>query len=303
MNEQRKPLPQSRLAGSILLELMLVCALLAILLPLLVSPFWQLQKRHSLILTYLDQAKYQTALGAQFTAHWARLLPAGCYLDSTLSLTIGSAQNVPVRLSQRSMSSQSDWLEGMDYGACRVSLDSIQAPLITSNDCDLNVGELVRVASCEASVQAQVTQATDLAVRFDLLGNSVLEQTGILETRMPFYWYVGEGKNGQQALWRTPTVSGNSLELWSGVMALSVSPLLDEDQDGLVDTIDSRYGSYSLSKVRALWVEYLYELEPCQAATQIPLAQQYQTLRGERWEYLAPCQGVANQIIVLNGFG
>ena len=280
-----------------------MCALLAIILPLLVSPLWQLQKRHAIALTYLDQAEFHTALTAQFQAHWARLLPAGCYLETGLSLTIGSADARPVRLSQRSLAAQSDWLEAMDYGACRLSLDTITTPLEKANHCDLSVGDWVRLASCRASQQSQVFQASEQLFSVHVLDSDLLGDSGILESQQAFYWYAGAGKNGQQALWRTPQVSGNSLELWTGLIALTVSPLLDENQDGFVDTIDARYGTYSLAKVRALWVEYMYELTSCKATSQRPITQSYETLRGEYWEYLAPCQGVGNQIIVLNGFG
>ncbi|REG84288.1 hypothetical protein [Marinomonas pollencensis] len=298
MNNQR-----ATLRGGLLLELMLVCALLAIILPLLIAPLWQLQQRHGVALTYLDQSKFQIALASQFEAHWSRLLPAACYLDTGLSLTIGTADEPPARLSQRSLVPQSDWLEAVDYGACRVSLGTVNSPLVSANHCDLSAGDWVRVASCHTSEQTQVAQANGQSFTLNLLDQDMLGQTAFLESQQAFYWYAGEGKNGQPAFWRTPQLSGNSLELWAGLMALAISPLLDENQDGLVDTIDARYGTYSLTKVRALWVEYLYQLSPCQAATQPPQTQVYNTLRGERWQYLAPCQGVAKQVIVLNGFG
>lgn len=292
--------------GSLLLELMVACAVLAIMLPLLIPSLWQLKTRHNLALTYLDQAAFRSALTAQFKAHWARLLPAGCSIDTGLRLTIGSSSNVPARLSQRSMSNQSDWLEAIDYGACRISLDAIQDPIETTNSCDLSVGDRVRVTTCEASMQVQVTQSTNQKLKFNLptsTGSSVLNQTGILESQAGFYWYAGEGKIGQQALWRTPKISGNSLELWSGLKALAILPLMDEDADGLVDSIETRYGEYSLSKVRAVWVEYLYELDNCKASSQLTQPQYYQTMRGDQWEYFSPCQGVGNKIIVLNGVG
>ncbi|WP_133011616.1 hypothetical protein [Marinomonas flavescens] len=293
---------RATLRGSLLLELMVACVLLAVILPLLIPSLWQLRARHNLTLTYLDQAVFESALGAQFKAHWGRLLPAGCNIDNALNLVIGAGNNLPERLSRRSVSSQSDWLEAMDYGACRLSLNTISNPIETPNSCGLNVGDSVRISTCETSVQAQVTLSTSQKLRFDLLNSSVLTQTGILESQAAFYWYVGEGKNTQQALWRTPKSSGNSLELWAGLKALTVLPLIDANQDGFVDSINARYGPYSLNKVRALWVEYLYELGNCKAHAQTPITQRYKTMRGNTWEYLSPCQGVGNQIIVLNSF-
>lgn len=286
--------------GSLLLELMFACAIMGIILPLLIPSIRDMTSRFKHTSLYLEQSKFRSALTAQFDAHWQRLLPASCYQDSHLALTIGKHSSVPTRLSKKALDPASDWLGATDYGACRLSLNEITNPLNITNVCDLNVGEEVRMSTCMASSQGQVIHSSSKQQSLTVLNDAVLGQTGLLESESPFYWYVAEGKSGQRAFWRTPQRSGNSLELWAGLVHFRVYPLLDLDNDGYVDAIDTTYKDFSLAKVKALWVEYVYELPNCQSHGQGVLAKAYNTLRGDAWQYQAPCQGVANHIVELN---
>ena len=163
----------------------------------------------------------------------------------------------------------------------------------------------MRFSSCESYFPGQILSVSAQHSRIELIGGELVEdaigQSGIIESQDEFYWYISEGKGGQNAFWRTPRESGNSLELWSGIERLSVFPLLDDNLDGRVDALDTGYGQFSLAKVRGLWVEYQYRLHDCKSERDTQLAQDYRSMRGETWRYFSPCQGVGNQIIVLKG--
>lgn len=306
------------LRGSLMLEVMVACALMAIILPLIGPAVWRLQERHRLAVTYLSQQTFHSALKSQFVAHWSRLRPAGCSVNDDVYLTIGRGTQEPSRLVRRDVEERSDWLEATDYGACRLSVGPLTNPLNISNApaCDLSIGDLLTVSTCLGHADAQVIRTSRDQTRLQLssfvFSNkerqtdgskkalSLLGQSGILESQEPFYWYVGQGKNGQPSFWRTPGMSGNSLELWSGLKRMAIFPLLDEDQDGVADTIDKHYGDYALSHTLGLWVEYLYQLPDCDLSERLQIEKVYHSMRGNVWHYQSPCQGVGNQIIVFN---
>ncbi|MBJ7539104.1 hypothetical protein [Marinomonas transparens] len=293
------------LRGSLLLELLVAILLLSLILPFVVTATARLHERYQLAQTYLEQHKVKNAIEEHFRSQWSRLVPANCCDDETLFLTIQSGHSVPSRLSKRPLSAQSDWLKGSDYGLCRTSVTITTNPLETGLSCHWKAGNRVSFSSCDARYQGQVLSVSSSRTKIELMDEAALGQSGILASEDAFYWYLGEGKNGQNALWRTPEGSGNSLELWAGLERLSIFPLLDNDKDGLVDAIDSRYGDFSLQTLRGLWVEYLYELSDCAInpnAKQAPQRnREYRSMRGDTWHYQAPCQGVGNHIIVLKG--
>jgi hypothetical protein len=309
MNERR------HLKGSLLIELLVVCALIALFLPLVVTALVRMQERHLLAQTYQDQQTIKAAIDAHFQAQWARLVPASCLVSDDLFLTIESGMSPPLRLATRIVDKESDWLRGVDYGLCRGSVSVADNPFETRLSCHWKVGDNVRFSSCESYHQGQVLSVSAQKSSIQLAGDTFTEgnfaegkvtesaigQSGIIESQDGFYWYVSEGKEGRNAFWRTPLESGNSLELWNGVERLSVFPLLDDDQDGMVDALDTRYGHFALSHLRGLWVEYQYRLNDCKSERNTQLEQEYLSMRGDVWRYSSPCQGVGNQIIVLKG--
>ncbi|WP_394178722.1 hypothetical protein [Marinomonas posidonica] len=290
-----------RLMGGILFELLIACAVLGFSLPFMMNALRDSQdeqlKRHA----YMQGQSLQSAIDAHFRSQWQRLLPAQCHQDSALSLTIESSANSPARLSARALVAGSDWLLARDHGLCRGSLAVNENPLMVALDCHWDVGDPVRFSSCDRSVLGQIEGISSQGAQIAFTTDDVLGQSGVIASEDGFYWYLAEGKTGQSALWRSPEVSGNALELWNGIERLSILPLLDQDQNGFVDTLDTRYGHYALQQVRALWVEYQYRLWDCHLDLTEAVPLSYLSMRGEEWQYHRPCQQVGNQIIELRG--
>ncbi|NLQ18423.1 hypothetical protein HGG82_12440 [Marinomonas sp. M1K-6] len=293
------------LHGGLLVELLLVCALIAMFLPFLVTALSRLQERHLLAETYQQQQALNAAIEAHFQAQWSRLVPANCRPNDALFLTIQSGASPPDRLASRSVAADSDWLQGRDYGLCRRAIEVSENPFESTLACHWKAGDRVTFSSCESYYQGEVlsvsTHKSVIQLAGDGTADGAIGQSGMLESQDGFYWYVSKGKDGLNAFWRTPEESGNSLELWNGIERLSVFPLLDNNQDGLVDTLDTRYGDIRLTHLRGLWVEYQYRLSDCLAIDDQWQTQEYTSMRGDSWQYASPCQGVGNQIIVLKG--
>lgn len=290
---------KGRLQGSLLIELLLVCLLISLFLPSLVTTVSSLQNRYMLAQTYQEQRTFKAAIDAHFQSQWARLIPANCADDSSLFLTIQSGKLVPDRLSSRIVSADSDWLKGVDYGSCRIGMTVERNPFDITLDCHWKSGDRAVFSSCDAYSIGQITALSGSRRTIQLNSDGVIGLSGILESEDGFYWYLSPGKNGGTAFWRTPEESGNSLELLNGIERLSIFPLLDSDNNGSVDTLSTGYGDFSLKQVRGLWVEYQYHLNDCKSERGAQLDQIYESMRGETWHYSTPCQNVGNHIIVL----
>lgn len=290
---------RSHLKGSLLVELLVVCALIALFLPLLVTAIARMQERQALAQTYQDQHIIKAAINAHIKAQWARLLPASCRIDETLFLTIQSGALPPTRLAAREVNKDSDWLKGVDYGLCRRSITLDENPMETTMNCHWKAADRVTFSSCESHHHGQVLNVATRKSVIDFGEGIALGQSGIIESQDGFYWYVSTGKDGLNALWRTPEESGNSLELWNGITRIAMYPLLDSSGNGFVDALETRYGNFSLTSIKGLWVEYQYQLSDCKPAGKMEFKHDYHSMRGETWRYFSPCQGVGNQIIVL----
>ncbi|WP_392384595.1 type II secretion system protein [Marinomonas primoryensis] len=292
---------RTQMKGSLLIEMLVACALISLFLPFLVSALARLQERHLLAQTYQDQHEIKAAIDAHFQAQWTRLVPANCAMDESLFLTIQSGESPPIRLASRKVSSGSDWIKGTDYGLCRGAVTVSSNPFETNLLCHWKVGDRTNFSSCESFFSGQVVSVSSHKSKIELTDDLAIGQSGMIESQDGFYWYLSPGKEGGGAFWRTPEESGNSLELLNGIERLSIFPLLDEDDNGLVDSLDTRYGPFALNKLRGLWVEYQYRLSNCKSDRQESFTQEYHSMRGDDWHYLPPCQGVGNQIIVLKG--
>jgi hypothetical protein len=290
---------RQNIKGSLLIELLVACGLIALFLPFLVIAIARMQERHLLAQTYQDQQTIKAAIDQHLKAQWARLLPASCAIDESLFLIIESGMSPPIRLATRRIDKDSDWVKGVDYGLCRSSVTVRKNPMETTMSCHWKVGERATFSSCESHYNGHIFSESSSKSLIQLDDNSAIGQSGIIQSEDGFYWYVSEGKDGWNALWRTPEESGNSLELWNGLERFAVFPLLDDSQDGLVDTLDTQYGRFPLKNLRGLWVEYQYRLSDCKADRDAEFLQEYASMRGEKWHYYSPCQGVGNQIIVL----
>lgn len=287
------------LRGSLLVELLVVCALISLFLPFLVTAIARIQERQILAQTYQDQHIIKSAINAHVKAQWSRLLPASCRISEALFLTIQSGALPPARLATREVNKDSDWLKGMDYGLCRRSIVLDENPLEMTMDCHWKAGDSATFSSCESYYHGQVLNVTTRKTVIDFGEDIAQGQSGIIESQDGFYWYISIGKDGLNALWRTPEESGNSLELWNGITRIAMYPLLDSSGNGFVDTLDTRYGDFSLTSIKGLWVEYQYQLSDCKVSGMTESQQDYHSMRGEVWRYFSPCQGVGNHIIAL----
>jgi len=287
--------------GSLLIEMLVVCTLISLFLPFLINALARLQERHLLAQTYQDQHQIKAAINAHFQAQWARLVPANCALDDALFVTIQSGELPPLRLASRTVSSGADWLKGTDYGLCRSAVTVSSNPFETTLSCHWKAGDKATFSSCDTYFSGQVVSVSSRKSTIKLTDDLAIGQSGVIESQDGFYWYVSPGKDGGDAFWRTPEESGNSLELLNGIERLSVFPLLDENGNGLVDSLDTRYGQFALKKLRGLWVEYQYRLSDCKSNRQKAFLQDYHSMREGIWHYSSPCQGIGNDIIVLDG--
>lgn len=285
--------------GSLLIELLVVCGLIALFLPFLVMAMARMQERHLLAHTYQDQHTIKAAIDAHIKAQWERLLPVGCVIDESLFLTIESGVSPPIRLATRHIHKDSDWVKGVDYGLCRSSVTVRTNPLETAMTCHWKAGDSAIFSSCESHYKGHIFSESRSKSLIQLDSDLAIGQSGIIQSEEGFYWYLSEGKDGWNALWRTPEGSGNSLELWNGIERLAIFPMLDNNQDGFVDTLDTQYGRFPLAKLRGLWVEYQYRLSHCKIDRDVGFQTEYHSMRGETWHYDSPCQSVGNQIIVL----
>ncbi|MCB5161344.1 hypothetical protein [Marinomonas algarum] len=290
------------LKGSLLLEVLVVCLLIALFLPFLVSALANVQNRHLLAQQYQNQFALQSAIETHFQAQWTRLLPAGCSLDERASITIQSGSIPPDRLASRRVFSESDWLYGESYGLCQGSFTVTENPQQEiALACHWKEGETARFITCRDHYLGQIIDINSRGNVSDIMFESddVIGQSGILASQDGFYWYLSPGKDGSRAFWRTPAIKGNSRELFKNIERLAIFPLLDLDGDGAVDALATEYGEFSLEQVRALWVEYQYRLSDCRESLSDQAAQEYVSMRGDQWIYRSPCQHVGNQIINL----
>ena len=291
---------QQRLSskGSILMELLVACFVVSLVMPFLISAVSRLNEQQLRTSQYLLAQEVENALIDHLKAQWSRLLPAGCLLPSH-TLIIQSSEVIPLKLKRRALDKASDWLGGIDYGLCRFTMTARGQQTHLVDACDWKLGDPVTFTSCVGRYSASITSVNSQGMVVSLASQDGIGQSGILESEQAFYWYLADGKNGTLALWRTPSISGRSLELWAGLERMALYPLLDTGQDGLVDSIDTRHGEYALNQVRAIWVEFIYRLPNC--VNHFPLDASYQTMRGEVWSYQPPCTNVGKRIIPIQG--
>ncbi|BFM48961.1 hypothetical protein [Marinomonas sp. THO17] len=296
------PLAKRRQAAGIMLELLVACLLLSLMLPLILNSLRDMRLGHIQRQAYQQSLALKSAIDAHLRSQWSRLKPAHCVPSTEALLTITQAQHPPQRLANKNLAAGSDGLLATDVGLCRVSTKVTNNPIKIAVDCHWKAGDAIEFASCEGITKGQVVSVSGDQASLSFADNQLLGESGVIASQDRFYWYLAEGKAGNTALWRTPAETGSALELWSGIERLSIFPLLDTQQDSLVDSLNTEYGEYSMASVRALWVEYQYRVEDCQWQAEDSAPQEYVSMRGQTWQYRPPCQQVTNQIIDLQGF-
>ncbi|GAB3484612.1 type II secretion system protein [Marinomonas epiphytica] len=294
-----------RQSGMLLIEMLVVCALISIILPTLIQLTQSLLQQQTKAKYYLQTEQLKAALNDQFSAQWGRLKPAACSYPSHLGIHIANNRDVPDRLKGRNLVSGSDWLAASDFGFCRLSLNSLLTHEVSlTNKCGWKSRQTIVFRSCIGSYSATLNTATSQKVTLQVVQSDALNQAGIFERDLAYYWYVGKGKEGTPALWRRPQIKGNALEIWNGLEKLAIYPFLDTSANGKVDGIATAYGQYPLTQVKALWVEYVYRLPSCSdddTQTNKATTYSYQTLRGEQWQFQPPCTQLGQHLIDLSG--
>ena len=292
--------------GWVMAELMLAIAIVMLLSASLLPILLQTQQSQQQQMTYLQSQTWVASFKDHLTAQWQRLVWQGCSLASNQMLSFGNMQRIkPTRITSKKVVAASDWLQATDLGYCRTS--QTLSPTISFNSrCQWREGQAVRFSQCQNQYMGTVIssnkdqQTIELALPSSLtfpLADTA-EKTGILLSEEPYIWYLATGKSGQAAFWRTPMLSGNSLELWNGVQQIALYPLLDTDQDGKLDQLSTQYGDYSIAAVKAIWVEVMVSLDGCQSPTDVE-PYEYLTFRGDVWPYFPPCHYISDFLVPL----
>jgi type II secretory pathway pseudopilin PulG len=276
----------------ILLEVLIGLSLIAMLLSFAVPIVQQQLSLHQKQLQYAQGQAFVAGFKDNIQAQWQKLRWQGCHQWDTGYIEIGQGKaSAPDRIKNKSLPLQSDWLSAYEMGQCAASLQLAGEETVWLTNCSLDVGQAVLFAGCSdaamGTVQSIYQNNVILAFPETLQNNENKWPSGSVISLEPFVWYLARGKNGQTAFWRTPIISGNSLELWSGVGYLAVYPMVDHDSDGRVDELSTVYGHYPVATVKGVWVEIIVTLEGCLSQSQGE--QTYMTLRQQIWTYDPQC--------------
>ncbi|MBM6549674.1 type II secretion system protein [Marinomonas ostreistagni] len=291
--------PHSR-RGFMLLEAVLAIAILVTVVAL-VSPFiGSVQQATHEREAILQRLALERVISEQLRAQFARLGRVGCH-NASGQMTIGSSASPPAILRQADLVTGSDWLRATDSGLCNgygiKQGQRIEAQL----PCDgLDIGDHLLISSCTGAAQARVLtrQAEQVIAQTD--ASALLDGTVLLSTQVPFYWYLAPGRaHGVTTLWRKPVNQGNATELQPNITHLRVYPVVDSDQDGHADTIETRLKQVALNSLEGMLVEYRFQVSECVDALSNHAKFTYHSLRGDTWRYDNRCSAVSKILIDL----
>lgn len=281
--------PPSKHAAYLLFELaismMVLMVLMQFLFPLLANARQQSLDKTRL----LDRLELSSALVDHFQSQLSPLFWKACGNGVGDHIEIGNADaNVPERIEHKALLVGNDWLYANQNAQCSYPLKMTSLTPELPYACDWDAGDSVVFSSCRSSDKGLITQTTTTSTRFSFSNTELLDESGILLSQQGFVWYLAEGKS-DDAFWRTPSLSGNSLELWSGINKLSIYPLLDLDANGALDTLDHEYGVFPLSQLKGLWIELMVKQAPCRYQDEA-LTDEYLNHRGDVWQYNSRCE-------------
>ncbi|SBS26422.1 hypothetical protein MAQ5080_00515 [Marinomonas aquimarina] len=272
-------------SGFFLLEALLAMAILTSVVSLIVPVVQALESHMTKRQQLLQLMALNQAVEDQFQAQFQRLGSGGCYASHG-RLQVGEQGDKPARLKNDKLDPGSDWLYGTDFGACAGYGWSNEQHIEVQLSCDnLDVGDILRVSSCEQNVAATVL-ANNHGMITSWHGETDLTGEVLVYDAKEFYWFVKMGKAEQHAFWRRPAPSGRPLELMTGVEHVRFYPVVDRDLDGVADEVWVDYGAVPVRQIKAILVEYLYGLGHCDMASAVL---SYQTLRGDQWDYDGVC--------------
>jgi len=267
------------------ISMMVLMVLMQFLFPLLANARHQSSDKIRL----LDRLELKAAVIDHFQSQFAPLFFKACGNAKGDFLEIGhAADSLPERIDHKTLLEGTDWLNASQNAQCSYPLTIVDLTPKLAYSCDWSVGEAVIFSNCNVSAKGLVTQVKSASTDLSFSSTELLGESGMVLSQQGFIWYLADGKS-DDAFWRTPSLSGNSLELWSGVSKLSIYPLLDLDDNGALDTLVSEYGIFQVSQLKGLWLELVVKQMPCRHQDEV-LMEEYLNHRGDIWLYNARCE-------------
>lgn len=283
--------------GFLIFELLIGLVLIAAVMSAFAPLTQALMASSSIQKNVTDNMAVSVGLESQLLAQWQRLGQFGCN-ETGRSIVIGSNFNRPSRIPQSTFETESDWLQGGDVGLCaaygQISDDSLSVDL----PCDaVSAGQRIVVNSCAFGQQSSLLGISSGRFAAAVDGERFISKSVLVGTLSNFFWYVGEGRQNQNALWRKPVTSGNAVELFPNVQFMRIYPILDRDLDGVSDEIVVQYGAFPIAEVTGILIEYSTSLKGCDASNRS--IAEYETLRGDIWFHDGICSAVGRTIVPL----
>ena len=283
---------QGFLLLELLISLLVLMVLMQLLLPLLINARNQALNKTRL----LDQEVLKSALVDHFQSQLSPIFWRGCDNASVFEFEIGPWDAVlPARISHKTLVEKSDWLTASLKAVCSYPIEMTSLTPSVAFSCDWDAGDEVIFSSCEGASVGVINEVSSNATEFSFGDDELLNQSGFVYSVSGFSWYLAPGKS-DLAFWRTPSLSGNSLELWDGIQIMSIYPLLDEDLNGTWDALDTRYGRYSTTQLKGLWFELLVSQGDCNQQAQ-SIQADYVNQRGVTWSYHPRCEFVISFVV------
>lgn len=283
------------LLWEVMASIAIVTAMMMVMMPMIQTFSQTVDAKHKVF----NRIAVDRGLRDQLYAQWHRLGAFGCF-DAGRVIEIGSSQNRPSRIPKTTHDRASDWISGADVGLCSGYGLTQESELMVRLPCSgINTGDILQVSSCSAAEQTRVLGANKGVKTAQLANPHLFDRTVLVGTKKAFYWYVGKGKSGRNALWRKPSIAGNAVELFPGLFRMRLYPILDQDEDAIAETIAVQYGQFEVRQLKGLLIEYEYAIEQC--ARQLSLTKVYHTLRGDQWYYDASCHSIGKAMVVLGG--
>lgn len=278
----------------LLFELVVSLAVLMILMQLLVPVLANVRNQSLRKTQLLEQFELKAAVIDHFQSQLAPIFWQACGRGNGFVLEIGSSSiDLPDRINNKALLAQSDWLLASHIGRCNYPIEMLSLAPSIAYACDWS--DDVIFSSCSMSDLGLVKEQDDMRTDFTFNNVALLGKTGFVLSKEPFIWYLAPGKV-DNAFWRTPELSGNSLELWSGIKKMSFSPLLDTNNDGAFDTVTSAYGSYQVSQLKGLLLELLVTQDTCVQYKDEP-EKEFVNQRGDIWRYSARCEFILSFVV------
>lgn len=285
--------PKGFLMIELLVSLAVLMLLMSLLLPMVKSNRDQLDSKTEVI----ERIALKEAVVDHFQAQLSSILWRACAnptdkdIDELVQQGAGwieigtNTSELPERLTTKDLPNSTDWLQAYQRGICRYSIriDALSEELPYT--CSWDEGDEVLFEYCDDMALGMVENVSSTKTDVTFYDDAIVGEMGTILSHDPYIWYLND-RSTYTAFWRTPQVTGNSLELWAGVEKLAIYPLLDTNSDGRMDTLSADYGAYALWQVKGFWLEVVVTDNSCDDEQ---TDSSYNTHRGETWSYASDC--------------